>query len=129
MSERPVAELLCDLRQDPWREQVGFAPEVARANDLLLKPEINATEACSVLNDWLQKYQPCLFGRIGARAGVISYCILTEADLQRSDEAIRDKIQDARTQWTREGFEGRKSAFVILAISPAIASALPDAHT
>jgi hypothetical protein len=128
MSERPVAELLGDLRQDPWREQVGFAPEVARANDLLLKPEIHATEARSVLNDWLQKYQPCLFGRIAAKTGLISYCVLDENDLRGSDDAILNKIQDARTLWTREGFEGRKSGFVILVVSPAIALGLPDKH-
>lgn len=128
MSERPVAELVGELRQDPWRARVGFAPEVARANDLLLKPEISTTEARSVLNDWLQRYQPCLFGRIGAKTGLISYCILTENDLKGSDDAILNKIQDARTEWTRGGFEGRKSGFVIHAVSPAIALGLPGEH-
>ena len=126
MPERRVAELLAELHPDPWRSDVGFAPEIASANAHLFEPGIGEVEATGVLNDWLQKYQPCLFGRIGAKVGLISYCILTETDLRGSDEAIRNKIQEARTRWTRDGFEGRKSAFVILAISPSIAFALPD---
>jgi len=40
--------------------------------------------------------------------------------------AICEKIQAARTQWTREGFQGRKSAFIVLAVSPRVARAAPD---
>src|SRR5437016_3161692 len=128
MPGKNVAELLAELHPDPWRAAVGFAPEVALANAQLFEPGIAEGEAVRVLSDWLQRYQPCLFGRIGAKVGLISYCILTEGDLRGSDETIRDKIQESRTRWTREGFEGRKSAFVILAISPTVAVALPDEH-
>jgi hypothetical protein len=128
MPGRNVAELVAELHPDPWRAEVGFSPEVALTNAQLFEPGIAEGQAVRVLSDWLQRYQPCLFGRIGAKVGLISYCILTEADLKGSDEAIRDKIQESRTRWTREGFEGRKSAFVILAISPAVAVALPDEH-
>jgi len=126
MNGRSVSELLGELHPDPWRSDVGFAPEIAQANTQLFKPGITEVEASQVLNDWLQKYQPCLFGRIGAKSGLITYCILTETDLKGSDEAIQNKIQNARTLWTREGFAGRKSGFVILAISPTIALGLPD---
>lgn len=129
MPEKPVAELFAELKPDPWRLEVGFSPEITSANAVLLDSGVGASEAIRVLNDWLQKYQPCLFGRIGAKLGLISYCVLTESDLKGSDEAIGRKIQDARTQWTRDAFEGRKSAFVILVASSTIAFALPDEHT
>jgi hypothetical protein len=46
--------------------------------------------------------------------------------LEQSDEAIREKIQTSRLEWTREGFEGKKSGFIILAVSPRIAYARPS---
>jgi hypothetical protein len=48
-------------------------------------------------------------GRMSAKADLMSYCILTEADLTGTDQAIRDTIQDARSQWTRNEFEGKKA--------------------
>src|SRR6266702_3948130 len=65
MNGRSVSELLGELHPDPWRSDVGFAPEIAQANTQLFKPGITEVEASQVLNDWLQKYQPCLFGRLG----------------------------------------------------------------
>src|SRR2546426_9574466 len=98
MAEGHVADFLDALHPDPWRSEVGFAPEIASANAQLFEHGIGEVEAVRVLNDWLQKYQPCLFGRIGAKVGLMSYCILTETDLRGSDEAISDKIQMARSQ-------------------------------
>jgi hypothetical protein len=34
----------------------------------------------------------------------LSYCILNESDLEGPDEAVRDKIQEARLEWLREAF-------------------------
>jgi hypothetical protein len=126
--DRTVAELLAELRPDPWRLESGFSPEIAAANARLLEAGVSEDLAIHILNEWLQRYQPCLFGRIAAKQGLISYCVLTESDLQQEDEAIRTKIQEARTRWTRDGFEGRKSGFVILAISSTIAFAVPNQH-
>jgi hypothetical protein len=120
-----ISYLFSQLRPDDWRASVGFSPEVEEANEMLFKPGITEAEAQQVLSLWLQKHQPCLFGRIAAKLGAISYCILNEADLVQSDELIKEKIQAARLAWTRDGFDGKKSAFVILAVSPRIANALP----
>lgn len=121
-----VSTLLTKLRPDPWRESNPFSPEMSYAHQRIAEAGEQRELIAGALHDWLQKHQPCLFGRIAARQDRISYCILTERDLQQSDEMIRDKIQDARTRWTREGFAGRKSGFVILASSPSIAVATPD---
>jgi hypothetical protein len=120
-----ISDLLAQLRPDPWRARQGFSPEIEEANRELFRPDITEIQAEQVLSAWLQKHQPCLFGRIAAKLGAVSYCILSETDLQQSDELIKQKIQTARLAWTHEGFEGWKSAFVILAISPQIANALP----
>jgi hypothetical protein len=93
----------------------------------LFDPDVSEVDACNTLNEWIKEWQSCLFGKIAARNGWISYCILTEADLQGSDERIRDKIQAARTIWTAKGFKGENSAFIVLAISRTIAYALPNA--
>lgn len=120
-----ISHLYSQLEPDGWRNVQGFSPEVEEANRRLFEPGISDAEAEQVLGTWLQKHQPCLFGRIAAKLDGISYCILREADLGRPDEFIKDKIQAARLAWTRDGFDGKKSAFIIIAVSPRIASALP----
>lgn len=124
-----ISSLFSQLRPDEWRARAGFSPEVEEANEKLFKPDITEALAEQVLSLWLQKYQPCLFGRIAAKLGAISYCILSEDDLRQPDEIIKEKIQAARLAWTRDGFDGKKSAFVILTISPLIAIALPGPET
>jgi hypothetical protein len=63
---------------------------------------------------------------MAAKGDFLSYCILTETDLESSDQVIQDRIQEARLRWTRDGFEGKKNGFIILAVSERIATATPD---
>ena len=121
-----IAQQLLQLEPDGWRRSAGFSPDIEAANQKLFAPDITEAASVEVLSKWLQGYQPCLFGRIAAKHGAISYCVLSEADLRQSDEFIKEKIQTARLAWTREGFEGRKSGFIILAVSPLIAYAQPS---
>lgn len=120
-----LADLYMRLEQDPWRNEYGFTPEVAEATRLLLQSTTDEQRA-SVLGTWLEKYQPCLFGRVAVRKGLINYCFLTEEDLLSPDLLIRTKIQEARTLWTRLAYEGKRSAFILLAISDRLVNALPD---
>src|SRR6185437_4477065 len=80
----------------------------------------------TIINNWIAQFQPCLFGRIAARLGLISYCILSENDLEQSDEVIRDKIQQSRLEWLQNGLRGEKSAFVIVALTRSFTNAQPD---
>jgi hypothetical protein len=121
-----IGSLLDSLVVDPWRAEVGFSEEVARANDRLFDaPEGEASRG--VIRDWIGQHQPCLFGRMAARADLIEFCLLSEADLRGDRAALRDKIQGAREEWLALGHDGKKSAFVIVAISPLLAHAVPDA--
>src|SRR5258708_4064151 len=122
---KTVAQLFSELRPDPWRQNAPFSPEVHSAN-LPLFAAANPEASAKILDDWIQKHQPCLFGKAAATRDLLSYCMLTESDLLGTEESLMAKIQAARTAWTREAFYGRKSGFVICAISPTIATAVPD---
>jgi hypothetical protein len=120
-----LADFYQRLVPDPWRSHNGFSPDIAESTKQLL----NATtdeERSAILGSWLERYQPCLFGRVAARKGLISYCLLTEEDLTAPDLVIRSKVQNARTLWTRLAYEGKRSAFVLVALSSTLVSALPD---
>src|SRR6266581_6852401 len=121
-----VAELIDNLTTDPWRSREGFSEEINHAHAQLFGASHSEAEVTQFINDWIGKFQPCLFGRIGARLNLISYCILSESDLANPDSFIQDKIQEARLEWLRAGLNGDKSAFVIIALSQAIAEAVPD---
>jgi hypothetical protein len=119
-----IADLFKQLKPDDVRNQLKFSREMAEAHEKMFATT-NSDDIAAELAQWLTRHQPCLFGRMSAKAGLMSYCILTETDLTATDQAIRDKIQDARLQWTRDGFEGKKSGFVVLAVSPKLATAAP----
>jgi hypothetical protein len=120
-----VASLVSALRPDPWRQNVDFTDDIQEVHTVLFE-SANETQYPMLLAEWLRKYQPCVFGRLAARFGAITYCLLTEADLKSTDIHIKEKIQTARLSWTRDTFLGRKSGFVIWLISPTIAFAEPS---
>jgi len=119
-------DLLAAMEPDPWRRDHAFSSEVGVATRDLLSAQSDE-ERSRTLSQWLQKYQPCLFGRLAAKRALLTYCFLTEADFANGDQFVRDKIQSARLDWTRAGYEGRNSGFVLLVVSERLASALPNA--
>lgn len=122
-----IARLMTQLQVDPWRTQHGFSADMAGVANKLVEPGLPDEQLKAHLEAWLQRSQPCLFGRLAAKHGMITYCFLRASDLQRDDEFIRTKIQAARSEWTREAFDGRRSGFVIVATSPELALAVPSA--
>jgi hypothetical protein len=121
-----LRELIKQLTADPWRQEVGFSSEMEIAHQQLFQSDIGDQHAATIINNWIAQFQPCLFGRIAARLGLISYCILSENDLEQSDEVIRDKIQQSRLEWLQNGLRGEKSAFVIVALTRSFTNAQPD---
>ena len=122
-----IRDLLSRLTPDSWRESVGFTDDVERANKVLVDPRENDLNRIATLNEWVQKYQPCLFGTMAAGpSDLISYCLLHENDLTLPDEEIQKKIQNARREWKLDAFDGTKSAFILVAISPKIIAATPN---
>lgn len=122
---RQIADLYSKLHKDTYRKNIIFSIDMQAANAELLAAA-SEREAAETLSKWLHRFQPCLFGRISAKLGRIQYCILSERDLLGDDDSIKTKIQEARAEWTRDGFLGQKSGFVILALSEKLSEAAPD---
>lgn len=122
-----LGTLYSALASDPWREASGFSPEIECAHAAIDQAGRDRWKIENNLNSWLQRYQPCLFGRLAARQNHIAYCTLLEEDILRGDDHVRTVIQNARTNWLREGFKGRKSGFVLQVISQHLRTAEPNA--
>jgi hypothetical protein len=123
---KDISDLFSQIESDSWRKENDFSEEVKQANNDLIEAGNNKEKIIEILNKWLQKYQPCLFGRLAAKLDLLSFCILTEQDLMKDDQEILDKIQDARTKWTTAGYKGEKSGFILFISSPKIAYATPN---
>ena len=120
-----LKKLLNALEEDSFRKATPFSDEVEQASAALFRASGEA-ELAGVLGNWLSRYQPCLFGRIAAKLGGVSYCFLSEEDLNDSDEHVHEKIQNARRDWRRKAFSGDASGFVILALSKKLSQAVPN---
>ena len=122
---RIIADLFSQIQPDAWREKVGFSKELEEANNALQQVE-DEEMSINLLSKWLQKNQPCLFGRLAAKLNMISFCILTESDLNGDDANIQSKIQEARSKWTKAGFLGEKSGFILFVNSSRLAHSVPN---
>jgi hypothetical protein len=119
-------ELLEALPEDPWRRDNPFVGDFATTQEGILNPLGSREEKAAALLRWLaSKGQPCLFGRMAAKKGWLSVCILTEADLARGDDHVREIIQVHRRIWKREALSGQKHGFIILVISQKLAFGEP----
>jgi hypothetical protein len=127
MSET-VLSYFSRLTPDAWRTAVGFSDDIEARHEELFGEEQSESQRVRILSEWIQTKQTCLFGRAAAKLGALSYCVLKESDLHESDEAIREKVQASRLQWTREAFEGKRSGFIIWVVSPKIALAEPNSE-
>lgn len=120
-----IQQLLHAIVPDRWRAEVGYSNDMAEAQAEMFASQSD-DDIAAVLNGWIQRHQPCLFGRLAARSNQLSYCVLRDADLRKDDLHIRSKIQERRTAWTRHAFKGERSGFVILAVSESLANAEPN---
>jgi hypothetical protein len=123
-----VSGLLGRLREDTWRKDHPFSEDVVIAQQVLLHPYSYDDEKQEALGLWLQKHQPCVFGRVAAKQNKIYYCFLTEADLHGTDSEIRNKIQRAKRQWKQWSLDGStaRHSFMLAVTSVRVALAAPD---
>src|SRR5437870_5283821 len=98
-----IRDLLANLVPDPWRGRTRFSESIRVANEKLWSA-VSDEAAAQILGGWLQSEQPCLFGRIAAQRGLITYCFITPDDAAKGDRHVRDRIQDARTRWSAEAY-------------------------
>ena len=120
-----VSDLIAQLQPDPWRANHRFSADILQCHDVLFNPVSSRGEKTAALSHWLAESQPCLFGKMEARQRRLAFCLLTENDLERSDQEIRARIEQERTRWKRTALAGNSHGFVIVAIARGIANALP----
>jgi len=125
-SSGSIDELIENLKPDQWRRENSFSEDIEKCNQALFNGQLTRSQMAEVVSDWFSLYQPCLFGRHAAKDGKLSFCILTETDLAKGDEHIRDVIQDSREDWKRRALNGSKHGFIILAVSKELAYAEPN---
>jgi hypothetical protein len=119
-------ELLEQLPPDRWRQANTFSADMEPCQSRLFDPTASRQEKADALTDWLgSKAQPCLFGRMAARKGWLSVCVLTEGDFAKGDEYVRRTIQEHRQSWKREALSGGRHGFIILAASKRLTQAEP----
>jgi hypothetical protein len=118
-----IADLLEELRPDPWRAAHPFSADMRACHEVLFQAGSSRAEMAEALDAWLAGEQPCLFGRMEAKQHRIGYCLLTANDLERGDDHVRARIQEDRDVWRRRAMRGESHGFIILAIAPQIAGA------
>jgi hypothetical protein len=122
---RQLGEFYEQLETDVWRAEVGFSRELGEPLSELLVAGIDDAGVVKILANWLGDQQPCLFGRIAAKRDLIEYCVLREADLLGSDDAVAAKITSARLRCYQRAWRGDASAFIIVVLSRRLAEAKP----
>jgi hypothetical protein len=120
-----VSDLIEQLQADTWREQQPFSEDVQQCQRVLFDRHRTRQDRLDALNGWLAEFQPCLFGQMEAKQKRLAFCLLTENDLARSDEDIRQRIEEDRQDWKRRAVAGETHGFIISAISERIARARP----
>src|SRR5690349_11496885 len=129
MARETVKALVKALREDVWRREHPFAPDLRATSEILTHPYASSPEKESAISDWLQRYQPCVFGRAAAATGRMHYCILSDQDLPESDRHITDKIQAERALWKQPAVRAASKAphgFLLLVAAPRILHAVAD---
>jgi hypothetical protein len=122
-----LAELYGNLTEDPWRTAHPFSKDMLDANIPLNYVYSRDPEFRVAMEHWLQRHQPCLFGRIAAKNKGIHYCFITGDDIRKSDEHVRAKIAESRRLWKQRALIGQsRHGFLLAVCDQRIAYANPD---
>ena len=127
-----VRELLSQLSEDSWRRSNPFSNEVQIAHAVAFHPFASDAERQEAMNLWIQRHQPCLFGRIGAAVNRLHFAFLDDDKLRDSDQQIAAHIEDGRRAWwqrsisPRDGLSTPAHGLVLAVISPRVSLAEPN---
>src|SRR5207253_2471631 len=110
-----VSDFIAQLEPDHWRQtECPFSEDMEKCHEQLFRAETSRAEKANVLAKWLSDNQPCLFGQMEAKQNRLAFCILTDNDLERSDDELRHRIHRERTDWKHVAAGGGSHGFLIV---------------
>lgn len=131
--QQELAVILDNLPQrDPGQ---SFGQDIDAAHVVLLDPAATPEAKKTALLAWIQKFQPCLFGRLAARQSMgtsaskglaIDIALVEERDLEEGEARVASVIRSCRRTWKDRASRGESSAFLILFNSRKLAYTLPS---
>src|SRR5262245_22132683 len=113
---------------DLYPEEMSLGRDIDAAHRVMFGSGADQQACHKAFTDWVARYQPCLFGRLGARGSRgVSYdvCWVGSADIVAGDRQVADKIQSARRAWKDRAADGLSSGFLILFHDARLARAKP----
>lgn len=134
-ADTPLLTLLDGVPQHDPGHSLG--PDIDAAHDVLLDPSCSRADKRRALLRWLERFQPCLFGRLAARGAAgggqakgltLDIAWLDDSDLARGPDHVRHRIQRRRREWKDRAERGLTSAFLIVFNSSRLARARPGAR-
>ena len=128
-----MAEMLLDMKYrgavDRLRSRHPFSEDIEAVHAILFNPRYQKRNKIRAYRQWLETYQPCVFGRVAAKHKHVFICLLEEHEIlrmKRGDDDLRDTIQDYRQVWKRYALEGLTSSFLILLTSRSLVTKAPQ---
>src|SRR5580692_2341020 len=124
MNSFELQNLYRQLTEDKWREGQPFSDDMAKVHDIVFHPYRTDAQREEAYLLWLQRNQPCLFGRIAASKQRLHFCFLAEDDFQKTDDEVAAKIQRDRIAWKQRSlrphpqFSNPAHGFLLIAVSP-----------
>ena len=121
-----LAGIIGELETYP--EEMSLGRDIDAAHRIMFGSGADQAACQKAFLDWVARYSPCLFGRLGAKGtkGVTyDVCWIDTADIEAGDWHLIDKIQTARRAWKDRAAEGLSSGFVIMFQDERLARAKP----
>jgi hypothetical protein len=133
-SQTQLAELLLHSRlhgpTDAMRSRRPFSPDMEAVHAVLFNPKYDRQAKIKAYRGWLERNQPCVFGKTAATNKNVYICLLEEHEIlrmHRGDADVIDTLQDHRQVFKRLALEGLVSSFVILLTSRHLITREPNA--
>ncbi len=128
-----LRELYDAMEEDQWRKANPFSTELALVQQILTHPYARDSDKIDAMESWLQRHQPCVFGRMAAITHGMHFCILTDEDIFTSDQHVKSRIHAELLAWKRRslrpaaGMPLPAHGFMLIVASLKLALARPDA--
>lgn len=119
-------DLVKDL--DQHETDVSFGQDIDATHREIFSIGNDSESAKRSFLKWASRYQPCLFGRLGAkgqRGIAYDICWLTTDDIEQGDYHLLGKIQQDRRAWKDRASSGLSSDFLIMFCDLRLARAQP----